>query len=372
MPTIAVYDWSVVSHDGALTDEQLLSDDHANDPASESYDPTRASWTGVTYTYTGAAPAQIRIVDDDGSFDDGMNDAGTAQVLAEDVTINGVTYTAGTSVENEFVLIQGGAYEVYVLRIGDDNVGLVPAENLPTPYPGAQFSPTESRDGLSENSGTGGTDGQAYSEVVCFGAGVRIATPGGGVRAGALRPGDLVMTADRGAQALSWVGRQSVVFNGPDDPRRPVRIRAGALGAGRPERDLLVSPQHRVLVEGAGGAGLGPAVGFLSVPGISRVRGRARMTYVHLLLARHELLWAEGLLCESFFPGRMALRMLSPVARAEVQACWGLADSGAGPEEAARRLLTRRETEALIGAGAGRIGMGRAGGGPALERAKFL
>lgn len=340
MPTIAVYDWSVVSHNGSLTDEQLRSDDHANDPASASYDPGRASWTGVTYTYSGAPPTQIQVVDDDGSFDDGMNDAGAAQVLAEDVTINGVTYTAGTAVENEFALIQDGAYEVYVLRIGGDNIGLVPASNLPTPFPGAQFTPTESRDGLSENSGTGGTDGQSYSDVICFGAGVRIATPAGEVRAGALRADDRVMTVDRGAQPLAWVGRRTVVFAGPDDRRRPVRIRAGALGPGRPGRDMLVSPQHRVLLDGV----LGPAVGFLGVPGVSRVRGRARLTYVHLLLERHELLWAEGLICESFLPGRMALQVLGPADRAAVLAC-----TGGGEMDAVRPLLTRRETEARLG-----------------------
>ena len=58
MPTIAVYDWSVVSHDGALTTDQLVSDDHANDPAAAGYDPGRASWTGITYTYSGATPTQ--------------------------------------------------------------------------------------------------------------------------------------------------------------------------------------------------------------------------------------------------------------------------------------------------------------------------
>ena len=358
MPTIAVYDWSVVSHDGALTAEQLTSDDHANDPASENYDPGRASWTGVTYTYTGAPPVQIVVSDDDGSFDDGMNDTGAGQVLMEPVTVNGVTYPAGTPVENEFALIQDGFIEVYVLRLGDDNIGFVPASDLPEPFPGAQFSPTASRDGLAENSGDGGTNEEAYNNVICFGAGVRIATPGGDVRAGALRAGDMVLTVDHGPQALIWTGRREVVFSGPDDRRRPVRIGAGALGEGQPGRDVLVSPQHRVLVGegcGPGSGALGPALGLMRLPGVSRVRGRQKLTYVHLLLARHELLWADGLVCESFFPGRMALRLLGAEDRAEVLALWGLSREGAGPERAARPLLTRRETAARVDDGMGRV-----------------
>jgi len=356
MPTIAVYDWSVVSHDGALTADQLASDDHANDPASDGYDPGRASWTGVTYTYSGAPPAQILVSDDDGSFDDGMNDAGAGQVLLEAVTVNGVTYPSGTPVENEFALIQDGFIEVYVLRLGDDNVGFVPASDLPAPWAGAQFSPTESRDGLSANSGDGETNEEAYHNVICFGAGVRIATPGGAVRAGALRAGDMVLTVDHGPQKLLWTGRREVVFSGPEDRRRPIRIGAGALGEGRPARDVLVSPQHRVLVEDGAGGALGPAVGFLRRPGVSRVRGRDRVTYVHLLLARHELLWADGLICESFFPGRMALRLLGAADRAEVLALWGLSREGAPAEAAARPLLTRRETAARVdGSGAVRV-----------------
>ena len=354
MPTIAVYDWSVVSHDGALTTDQLVSDDHANDPAAAGYDPGRASWTGITYTYSGATPTQILVSDDDARFDDDMNDVGSGQVLLEDVTLNGVTYAAGSTVENEFVLVQDGNIEVYVLRIDGDNVGLIPASHLPAPFAGAQFSPDSSRDGVAANSSDGGTNTEDYTNVICFAASVRIATPGGDVRAGALRAGAMVMTVDRGAQPLLWVGRQTVVFSGPEDHRRPVRIRAGALGPGRPARDLVVSPQHRVLVESRAGAALGPAVGFMKLPGVSRMRGRRRVTYVHLLLARHELLWAEGQVCESFFPGRMALRMLRPADRAAVLACWGLSESGAPEAAAVRPLLTRRETAARMAAFAAR------------------
>lgn len=352
MPTIAVYDWSVVSHNGTLTTAQLFGDTNANDPASATYDTGRPSWVNVTYTYSGAPPTQIRISDDDPNFEDGSNETGAAAELLEDVTVNGITYPAGTTVENEFSLLQGGFIEVFVLRIGGDNVGMVPATGLPTPGPGAQFRPTASSDGDPDAGSTGDRNTETYDEVICFDARAMIATPDGHRPAGTLAPGDLVSTLDSGPQRLIWVGQAQAELTGPGDSRRPVRLRAGALGHGLPVRDLMLSPQHRVLIRSpdAGEEALGPAIGFLPLRGVSRARGRTQVTYVHLLLARHEVVWANDLLCESFFPGHVGLAMLSPEDRTRVRALWpGLSDGGAPRSVAARPLLTRRETEQRLG-----------------------
>lgn len=349
MPTIAVYDWSVVTHNGTLTAQQLATDTHANDPAAPNYDPGRSSWVNITYTYTGAPAVPIKISDDDSSFDDNVTETGAPQVLLEAVTLNGVTYPAGSVVENEFSLIQSGFIEVFVLRIAGDNVGFVPAEGLPAPWAGAQYTPTQSRDGILANSGTGTTNATGYETVVCFGAKSAIATPDGPRAAGLLQAGDLVDTADHGPQPLLWVGRSEVAFAQGADRRRPVRIRAGALGPGAPSADLLLSPQHRILLrDGQGREALGPALGFLGLRGVSRAAGRGRIVYVSLLFAAHELIRAEGLLCESFFPGRVALRMLAPEARAEVLARRPDAAEGAPRDSAARALLSRSRTAALL------------------------
>lgn len=88
--------------------------------------------------------------------------------------------------------------------------------------------------------------------VICFTTGTRIRTPGGPVRIERLVEGDLVQTRDDGAQPIRWIGRRRM-----SGARlvampwlRPVRIAAGVLGQGVPDADLLVSPQHRVLVRG--------------------------------------------------------------------------------------------------------------------------
>ncbi|SFB14680.1 Hint domain-containing protein [Poseidonocella pacifica] len=350
MPTIAVYDWSVVSHDGAMTTSELVNDTDANDPGAANYDAGRSSWVGVNYTYDGNPPTQMIISDDDAFFQDGTGDTAGDQFLLEDVVVNGKLYPAGTVVQNEFGLhqnINGNMVNVYVLRLGNDNVGLIPAAGLPTPHSGARFSPTSSSDSDLANSSTGSTNETSYDDVICFEAKAMIATPNGGVEAQDLRPGDMIDTLDRGAQPLLWTGHQKITFSSSDDKRRPIRIDVDAFGPGLPARALLLSPQHRILLTGRPGEPdeLGPALGFLDLPGVSRVRGRASVTYVHLLLPRHEIIRAEGLASESFFPGPTAMRMLPPSQRSAVRAQWHeLPPTGADHTHAVRPLLTRRQT----------------------------
>ncbi len=88
--------------------------------------------------------------------------------------------------------------------------------------------------------------------IPCFTPGTLILTDRGEVAVETLRPGDLVMTRDNGLQPIRWVGRKELDFAQlvALPALRPVRIAAGAMGLNTPARDLLVSPQHRVMIEG--------------------------------------------------------------------------------------------------------------------------
>src|SRR5690606_20726683 len=128
----------------------------------------------------------------------------------------------------------------------------------------------------------------------CFVTGTHIATPNGPRRIETLVPGERVMTLDHGPQMRRWSGCRTVDCRGT---YAPVRIRAGALGN---SRDLVVSPEHRMLVTGWR-AELHFGAPEVLVAARSLVNGddirrapRAQVTYWHLLFDRHEVILAEG------------------------------------------------------------------------------
>jgi len=162
--------------------------------------------------------------------------------------------------------------------------------------------------------------------VICFTPGTRIDTEHGPCPVEDLRMGDRVQTKDNGLQEILWTGSRRMtgarLFAMPR--LRPVRIRAGALGSNtlgvrRPDEEFLVSPEHRMLVQGSVAQALFNTSEVL-VPARSLIQsGHAlvdlhvrEVTYVHLLLARHQIVFANGVETESFHPANAALHSLAP------------------------------------------------------------
>jgi hypothetical protein len=190
-------------------------------------------------------------------------------------------------------------------------------------------------DGLAFSVGTDGAGGTLVVVVACFAQGTRIAAEAGEVAVECLRPGDLVRTHAGRLAPVRWVGHSRVDLARHPVPERaaPIRVRAGALADGVPRRDLLVSPEHCFLVDGA----LVPA--FLLVNGatIARQDGLAEVIYWHVELDRHDVLLAEGAPAESYldtgnralFAGEAGVRTLH-------------ADLGGPPDAAALRVWAER------------------------------
>jgi hypothetical protein len=131
--------------------------------------------------------------------------------------------------------------------------------------------------------------------VACFAGGTRIATAAGEVAVERLRPGMWAATASGRMARIGWIGRVAVDLMAHPEAA-PIRVRAGALGPGVPRRDLLLSPDHAVLMAGR----LVPVRLLRNGATIVTQAGRSRVTYYHVELDRHDALLAEGAAAESF------------------------------------------------------------------------
>jgi len=193
-------------------------------------------------------------------------------------------------------------------------------------------------------------------EPPCFVRGTMIDTNAGPRPIETLQAGDQIVTADAGLQTIRWIGSKIVTpANVRDfDAIRPIRLQRDCFGAGVPDRDLMVSPMHRVLLQGAE-----PTLLFgqrqvlcaakMLVNGETIVRDPApTIEYFHMLFDGHQVVQANGCLAESFLPGNVGLSNFDKMAQEEIYEIFpqlrGLPDSY-GP--AARQILRQYEGEII-------------------------
>lgn len=139
--------------------------------------------------------------------------------------------------------------------------------------------------------------------IFCFAAGTRIATPKGAVAVEALCIGDMILTADGRAVPVKWLGHQRLA---PLFQRvRLVRVAAGALGAGLPLRDLVVTADHALMLDGLL-VNAGALVNGTTIT--EAVDLPERLTVYHVETEAHDIILAEGTPTETFidYAGRRA------------------------------------------------------------------
>jgi hypothetical protein len=193
--------------------------------------------------------------------------------------------------------------------------------------------------------------------VICFTEGTFLRTPDGDRRVEDLTPGDRVITRDDGAQEVLWIGHSHVTGARlqVQPALRPIRIRAAALGGEVPDCELVVSPQHRVLVRGRAAMALFntdevlvAAADLVNDHSISTVQSLKGLTYYHLLLPRHQVVWANGVPSESFHPAEAPLGRIDECQRDRLFRLFpDLARDPSRYGATARRMLTRAEAAIL-------------------------
>ncbi len=324
--------------------------------------------TGQEITLADASAGQSVTVNGNGIGDS----ASVAGGLSQSYTISGTTFAAGASIEMDygFVVRDGNGIEYFIGKVkvsGSTDTGYngsimtsgwdpVAQEWVGAAPPGTTFTLVEINDSTYQGAinpwartADGVRDGSntfnPYSNDVrlgegvaapvlgsdafpfCFVAGAMIQTQDGLRAVETLLAGDMVVTADDGLKALVWIGHRQVSAQDlQNHPKwRPIRIATGALGDGLPTRDVLVSPQHRVLVRSRVALRmfdtrevLIAAKDLVGLPGITRADDVTEVHYVHLMFDAHQIVFADGAPMESFYVGPMSLATLDCGARREI------------------------------------------------------
>lgn len=166
--------------------------------------------------------------------------------------------------------------------------------------------------------GTVVTFDEIENVIVCFTSGTRISTPYGQRPIETLAIGDLVLTKDNGLQPIGWIGKRTVPAIGK---LAPIRFKAGFFDN---DRDLIVSPQHRMLCSDWRSSlmfGYSEVLATAKhlINGDTVVRETVdEVTYIHIMFDKHEIVFAENTATESFYPGDSALDAIGREAREEM------------------------------------------------------
>ncbi len=189
---------------------------------------------------------------------------------------------------------------------------------------------------------------------ICFAHGTMIATITGERTVETLREGDKIITRDNGLQEIAWIGHKTIDLKAA--PKlSPILIKAGSLGHNQPERDIMVSPNHRMLMANDATTllfdereTLVAAKHLVGKAGVE-IAAPATVTYFHILFENHEVVLGNGAWSESFQPGDYSMTTLDGDQRNEIFTLFPeLKEQGALQDfAAARRSLNKKEAALL-------------------------
>ncbi len=256
-----------------------------------------------------------------------------------------ITYTNGTTATITAVIFQDTAGRTYLAPEFSANADQVALE--------AGAIRSLSLDSLSGDVFSGLTGNRQTSNfAVCFAQGTRIRTPNGERAVETLQAGDLVETLDHGAQPIRWINGRSMPAI---DAMAPVHFATNSLGAGRPARSLMLSRQHRVMLDNAVARRMTGAQQVLvaahkltGFPGVTPVTTLGFVTYWHFMCDRHEIVFAEGVPAETLHLGPEARKSMHPEALQEIETLFPALRNGTSVGALARHLINGTQAKRMV------------------------
>lgn len=194
--------------------------------------------------------------------------------------------------------------------------------------------------------------------IVCFTPGTTIATPRGERLVEDLKVGDKVITRDNGLQEIRWMGIKKLDLETltAQPHLSPVLVQAGSLGHGLPERDMTLSPNHRVLVANDRTAlyfeereVLVSAKHLVNNKGVKQIKCLG-VNYIHFMFDNHEVVLSNGAWSESFQPGDYTLHGMGNSQRSEIFELFPelKTPEGISAYQSARKTLKKHEARLIV------------------------
>lgn len=220
-------------------------------------------------------------------------------------------------------------YSVMISSSGLLTITLLPGAMIPST--GVSMSLVVS---ASSGNGNGNNDSLIVSvqvdadAVPCFAAGTMIETEVGARPVEQLELGDQVITLNGQLMPIRWIGSRTLdsatLKRCPN--LKPVLIKRSAFGEGLPNKDLYVSPQHRIFVSGWRAELLFgesdvfvPAIHLVNEKSIIRDNSNKQVSYFHFATEEHQVVFANSLPAETLYPGDVALSAVSRSAAQELK-----------------------------------------------------
>ncbi|OUS34471.1 hypothetical protein A9Q94_16170 [Rhodobacterales bacterium 56_14_T64] len=319
---------------------------------------------GLTITIDTRDFEQISVSDGGSDIDFDDNDGN--QRLDGSQSFDGVSYSDNTRIEAEYQITlrdpnTGIEYDAVAVNVNNSSPSYATIEGLAFvdvfPPSGVALEVVSSAEGPG-GSGQPSLPQDDIAAPPCFTPGTLILTPDGERPIEELQVGDLVETQDHGSQPIRWIGETAV---GPLRMKhapsfRPVLIKKDALGPGKPARDMLVSPQHRIMIEGwlaelhfGETQVLVAANHLINDRSIVRATTVTDVTYIHMHFDHHEVVVSNNLESESFNPGPVCIGSIPDGPRQELYALFPELDlHETSPFVAARTMITGREARVFV------------------------